>query len=309
MSAYGHGRHEHGQNFLTNHKIINSIIDLVKQTSGPIIEIGPGSGALTHPMAHLGRAITAVEVDAKLAAKITQETSSAAVEVVHDDFLNFRLPATPCVIVGNIPFHCQRICRILGSVGCPTFSINTNGRINLTTAILRKLLHAPAWTDAVLLMQWEVARRRAGVGASTMMTAQWSPWFTFHLGSRVPRTAFRPQPNVDGGILVIRRVGDPKIPIEQRKAFQAMVHTVFTARGRGIGEILRRAGLFSSRSETQSWLRSRGIDPATLPPRLHTNDWIDLFQVTGSSLPHHRPISPSGSSQRPPQRKNRSRRR
>ena len=33
--------------------------------------------------------------------------------------------------VGNIPFHCQRICRILGSVGCPTFSINTNGRINL----------------------------------------------------------------------------------------------------------------------------------------------------------------------------------
>ena len=105
MSAYGHGRHEHGQNFLTNHKIINSIIDLVKQTSGPIIEIGPGSGALTHPMAHLGRAITAVEVDAKLAAKITQETSSAAVEVVHDDFLNFRLPATPCVIVGNIPFH------------------------------------------------------------------------------------------------------------------------------------------------------------------------------------------------------------
>ena len=120
MSAYGHGRHEHGQNFLTNHKFINSIIDLVKQTSGPIIEIGPGSGALTHPMAHLGRAITAVEVDAKLAAKITQETSSAAVEVVHDDFLNFRLPATPCVIVGNIPFH-------------------------LTTAILRKLLHAPAW--------------------------------------------------------------------------------------------------------------------------------------------------------------------
>src|SRR5699024_12373295 len=61
MSAYGHGRHEHGQNFLTDHKIINSIIDLVKQTSGPIIEIGPGSGALTHPMAYLGRAITAVE--------------------------------------------------------------------------------------------------------------------------------------------------------------------------------------------------------------------------------------------------------
>ena len=105
MSTYGYGRHEHGQNFLTDHKIINSIVDLVKQTSGPIIEIGPGSGALTHPISHLGRAITAVEVDAKLAAKLTKKTASASVEVVHDDFLNFPLPATPCVIVGNIPFR------------------------------------------------------------------------------------------------------------------------------------------------------------------------------------------------------------
>src|SRR5699024_7458381 len=105
MSAYGHGRHEHGQNFLTDHKIINSIIDLVKQTSGPIIEIGPGSGTLTPPMAYLGRPITAFEVDEKLAPNLPQDPSSPAVEVVMDDFLTSRFPATPCVIVGNIPFH------------------------------------------------------------------------------------------------------------------------------------------------------------------------------------------------------------
>ena len=109
-------------------------------------------------MAHLGRAITAVEVDAKLAAKLTQETSSATVEVVHDDFLNFRLPATPCVIVGNIPFH-------------------------LTTAILRKLLHAPAWTDAVLLMQWGSrsppgrSRRKHDDDGSVVPMVHISPWF------------------------------------------------------------------------------------------------------------------------------------
>ena len=54
MSAYGHGRHEHGQNFLTDHKFINSIIDLVKQTSGPIIEIGPGSRCPHSPDGPLG---------------------------------------------------------------------------------------------------------------------------------------------------------------------------------------------------------------------------------------------------------------
>src|SRR5699024_4085180 len=94
----------HGQNFLTDHKIINSIIDLVKQTSGPIIEIGPGSGALTHPMAYLGRAITAVEVDAKLAAKLTQETSSAAVKWSMMISLTSVYPPLPASLWEIFPF-------------------------------------------------------------------------------------------------------------------------------------------------------------------------------------------------------------
>lgn len=104
MSAYGHGRHEHGQNFLTDHKFINSIIDLVKQTSGPIIEIGPGSGALTHPMAHLGRAITAVEVDAKLAAKLTQETSSRRSKWSMMISLTSGYPPLPASLWETFPF-------------------------------------------------------------------------------------------------------------------------------------------------------------------------------------------------------------
>ena len=62
MSAYGHGRHEHGQNFLTNHKIINSIIDLVKQTSGPIIEIGPGK-TLAGFMRKIDRSVKTLNVE------------------------------------------------------------------------------------------------------------------------------------------------------------------------------------------------------------------------------------------------------
>src|SRR5699024_11383810 len=79
------------------------------------------------------------------------------------------------VLVGNLPFH-------------------------LTTAILRRIFRAPGWKHAILLVQWEVARRRAGVGGATMMTAQWWPWFDFELGRRVPARAFTPRPNVDGGV-------------------------------------------------------------------------------------------------------------
>jgi 23S rRNA (adenine-N6)-dimethyltransferase len=92
------------------------------------------------------------------------------------------------VIVGNLPFH-------------------------LTTSILRKLLHSRTWTSAILLVQWEVARRRAGVGGASMMTAQWWPWVDFRLEGRVHRSAFQPAPNVDGGLLVIAHRAEPLIAV------------------------------------------------------------------------------------------------
>ena len=67
MPTYQGGRHEHGQNFLTDPSIIATITRLVAATQGPIIEIGPGDGALTTPLAKLGRPVTAVEIDPRLA--------------------------------------------------------------------------------------------------------------------------------------------------------------------------------------------------------------------------------------------------
>ena len=145
MPTHRHGRHEHGQNFLTDHSTISTITQLVATTKGRIIEIGPGDGALTAPLARLGRSVTAVEIDARLARRLIDRLPSR-VDVITDDFLTYRLPTSPYVLVGNLPFH-------------------------QTTAMLRRILHAPAWTDAILLVQWEVARRRAGVGGATMMTA------------------------------------------------------------------------------------------------------------------------------------------
>ena len=70
MPTYRHGRHEHGQNFLTDQSTISTITQLVAATEGPIIEIGPGDGALTIPLAQLGRPVTAVEIDARHARRL-----------------------------------------------------------------------------------------------------------------------------------------------------------------------------------------------------------------------------------------------
>ncbi|MGL5909595.1 MAG: 23S ribosomal RNA methyltransferase Erm, partial [Phycicoccus sp.] len=202
MPTHRHGRHEHGQNFLHDRPTQLAVVDLVRATAGPILEIGAGSGALTDRLVRLGRPLTVVEIDRRLAAGLAARYGSR-VEVVHGDFLHHRMPPSTRVLVGNLPFH-------------------------QTTAMLRRILHVPGWTDAVLLVQWEVARRRAGVGGTTLMTAQWAPWFTFELGGRIPARAFTPAPSVDGGVLTIRRRIEPLLPAQQRTAFQAMAQAVFT---------------------------------------------------------------------------------
>ena len=259
MPTYQRGRHEHGQNFLTDKSTIATITRLAAATAGPIIEIGPGEGALTRPLVQLGRPLTAVEIDPNLAASLSRRLP-ADVDVVTADFLTYRLPSSPHVLVGNLPFH-------------------------QTTAILRRILHAPAWADAILLVQWEVARRRAGAGGATMMTAQWAPWFEFALHGRVPARAFTPRPGVDGGILTMHRRVQPLVPVVHRRQFKNLVHRVYTGPGRGLAQILARNTTLRS---PQAWLGQRGIPAQALPKDMTLDAWVDLFKTTGSSPPAHR---------------------
>lgn len=262
MSTYHHGRHEHGQNFLTDPRTIRRVIDLVRETSGPILEIGPGEGALTRPLLALGRPVHAVEIDGRLARKLAKELNGKAV-ITEGDFLAHTIPDHPHVIVGNLPF-------------------------DRTTAILRRILHAPGWTDAVLLVQWEVARRRAGVGGASMMTAQWSPWFDFTLHGRVPARAFTPSPGVDGGLMAIRRRPDPLVPVRERRRFHAFVHRIYTGPGRGLAQILARNTGLGTTTSAARWLRSRGLAGSDLPKSMTTSAWIDLYRATGTSPPRSR---------------------
>lgn len=254
MPTYCGGRHEYGQNYLVDKRVLAKFSDLVADTRGPIIEIGPGRGAITRKLQKLHRPLTAVEIDPNLI-ELLRTTLSPDVDVVHADFLAWHLPRTPYTIVGNIPFH-------------------------MTTATLRKILHAPGWTQGVLLVQWEVARRRAGVGGASMMTVQWWPWIDFRVEDRVPRSAFRPTPSVDGGLMVMTRRPQPLIDPSNRSAYRQFVHDVFTGRGRGVAEIIARLVDQRQQRAMKAWLVEVGIDPRLLPKDLSAQQWVALFDAT-----------------------------
>lgn len=262
MRTHRPGRHELGQNFLIDRTIITTFVDLVAETDGPIIEIGAGDGALTLPLGRLGRELTGIEIDDRRAARLARRIEPPN-RIVRADFLAYALPRTPHVLVGNLPFH-------------------------QTTTMLRRILHAPAWTRAALLVQWEVARRRAGVGGASMMTAQWWPWFGFRLECRVPAAAFRPRPGVDGGLLTMVRRQRPLVPSEQRARYQEFVRRVFTGKGRNLAEMLTSAAPGASRRQVREWVRRQRLPAAALPKHLSAEQWTELFTLlpqTPSSPP------------------------
>ena len=241
------GRHELGQNFLNHQPTIDHITALIADSSGHILEIGAGNGALTRSIAGLGRPITAIDLDEHRVRRLRRTLPSVNVE--HADALRYPLAAP--VIVGNIPFH-------------------------LTTPILRRLLAASGWQHAVLLTQWEVARKRAGVGGHTMMTAQNAPWFDFALKGRVPAWQFTPMPSVDGGVLAITRRSPPLLPLGERRGYEHFVRAVFTGSGGSLARIIQRATRRDARSVQRGM--SRACIPATSLPRALTPvQWATLW--------------------------------
>ena len=229
------GPHELGQNFLVDPGVAARIAGLVPP--GPVVELGPGDGALTRHLARRPDPLTVVELDDGRARSL-RRTFGGRVDVVHGDMLAFRY-TEPHQIASNVPF-------------------------GITTPVLRHVLGQTAWQNAVLLLQWEVARKRAAVGGTTLLTASWWPWYEFGLAGRVPASAFRPRPAVDGGLLVVNRRARPLVGPADRQAYQRLVTDAF--RGDRLGQTLR------GRPGIRRWAAAR-------PRDLDADDWAAVFQA------------------------------
>jgi 23S rRNA (adenine-N6)-dimethyltransferase len=198
-------RRAYGQNFLASRALATQLVrDAKVRPDDLVVEVGAGTGVLTAELARRAKSVRAIELDPVWAQRLRQRfAGNERVEVIEADLLRVQLPAEPFRIVANVPF-------------------------STTTRLLHRLLDDPAVpiTRADLILQWEVARKRAG-RPRTALSASWSPWWRFRLGRRLPRSAFRPQPAVDAGVIVVERRPDPLLPPDAAEPFAAFVQALF----------------------------------------------------------------------------------
>ncbi len=80
-------RKSRGQNFLADRNVAGKIVALARSFPPPFLEIGPGLGALTSPLADAGAPVVAVEIDRGLAAHLRGRLAGTGVEILEADFL------------------------------------------------------------------------------------------------------------------------------------------------------------------------------------------------------------------------------
>ncbi|MBI3153847.1 MAG: 16S rRNA (adenine(1518)-N(6)/adenine(1519)-N(6))-dimethyltransferase RsmA [Burkholderiales bacterium] len=191
--AAGHvARKRFGQHFLVDGGVVDAIVDAVDPRPGQaLVEIGPGLGALTRMLLARCGALTAIELDRDLAARLRGWPGLTVIEadVLTVDFGTLADAAGQRLrIVGNLPY-------------------------NISSPILFHLMHwAGRVHDQHVMLQKEVCERIAAApggrdyGRLSVML-QWR--YAIEPVLDVPPTAFDPPPRVDSAVVCMRPRPDP----------------------------------------------------------------------------------------------------
>lgn len=249
-----------GQNFLVDPNVQRRIVDACGAGAGdPVLEIGPGRGALTTHLIERGVLLTVVELDDVLARELEARFGDS-VTVIHADVLSLdlssRLPDWPSThVIGNIPY-------------------------NITSPLLFHLLEAPRPMDLVLMVQAEVAERLTAspgtkaYGASTVgvrSVAEVRRLFA------VSRSVFRPVPAVDSAVV---RITPRPLPSADRAAagdLRTLTRAAFGWRRKQLATTLTRHPEYGlDREVVTAVLEEMGLPLTVRPERLTPEQFVTL---------------------------------
>ena len=257
-------RKRFGQHFLEPAWVAKLIDAVSPSPDETFLEIGPGRGALTVPLAERAGRIIAVELDRDLAAALPPRLPPH-VRVVQGDFLDVDLSALlqgermPVRVVANLPY-------------------------NVASPILFKLLHEShdgrVLKDATLMLQREVARRLVakpgmddygGLAIQVGLLADVEPVLS------LPPGAFRPPPKVHSAVVRLH-FRPPQVDVGDRTAFERLVRGLFLQRRKTLLNALKPVADSFGRSAPEV-IEQAGVDGGRRPETLSLEEMARLSRA------------------------------
>ena len=256
-------RKRFGQHFLESAWVTKLVDALDARSDETFLEIGPGRGALTVPLAARVKRLVAVEIDRDLAADLPAKVPD--IHLVQADFLDVSLldllrdSPKPVRVVGNLPY-------------------------NVASPILFKLLHdaddGRVLKDATLMLQKEVADRLVatpgsdGYGALAIQVALLAD------AERIlslPPGAFRPPPKVRSAVVRLR-FRAPTVDVGDRSMFEKLVRGLFLQRRKTLANALKPVADSVGRSAAELIERAR-VDAKERPEALTLDAFARLARA------------------------------
>ncbi|MDQ2837473.1 MAG: 16S rRNA (adenine(1518)-N(6)/adenine(1519)-N(6))-dimethyltransferase RsmA [Actinomycetota bacterium] len=256
-----------GQNFVHDPNTIRRIVrEAALAPDESVLEVGPGLGSLTLGLLAASGHLTAVEIDARLAAELPLTVAGLApsladrLTVLTADALGLtELPdPQPTALVANLPY-------------------------NISVPVLLNLLAAfPTIRHGLVLVQLEVADRLAAPPGSKVYGVPSAKLAWYGPAKRVgvvPRSVFWPVPNVESGLVHFTR-GTPPVTSVGRERVFAVIDAAFAQRRKMLRSVL--AGLAGSPAAAQAALVAAGVDPTA---RGETIDVAGFARIAAALAP------------------------
>jgi 16S rRNA (adenine1518-N6/adenine1519-N6)-dimethyltransferase len=256
-------RKRFGQHFLEPAWVAKVIDAIAPAPDEAFLEIGPGPGALTRPLAERCRRIIAVEIDRDLARALPSRVPQN-VEVVTADVL--RVDLVPLLrsladggrarVAGNLPYN----------ISTPTLF-----------AVLAAARLEPRVADATFMLQREVAERLTatpGSGDYGVLTITASRLARVRSVLTLPPGAFRPPPQVTSSLVRLEFLSPADVP-HVPDWFDDMVRAAFSQRRKTMANALSPFASARGRDARRA-LESVGVDPKRRPETLSLDELVQL---------------------------------
>lgn len=265
-----------GQNFVHDGNTVRRIVvaaDL--RSTDHVLEVGPGLGSLTLGLLDAVAAVTAVEIDPRLAQLLPRTVARHAPR---------RLPALQVITADALHITADRLVLLDPELAAPAdpTALVANLPYNVAVPVLLHLLaEVPTLRRALVMVQAEVADRLvAGPGSKTYGSPSVkTAWYgTARRAGSIGRSVFWPAPGVDSALVAFERREHPRTA--DRAAVFAVIDAAFAQRRKTLRSAL--AGWAGSAAYAERVLIKARVDPSARGEVLSVEDFARIATALGA---------------------------